>query len=376
MTDTFLAQCPYCHASFRLKRSQLTAARGSVRCGACLKVFNAASQVTAQQLQPDSILSANDGFESLATFNADAAEAEPTRSVTPPPPTANQDPFAKLDLDAELARLEREEQLSKNALNKQRCPAKPQTAVSSQDHWHEEVLAQATARPLAGAHAVSAQKTASTAQPSNKAKPLVPEHEQDDFEPPLTASRSVASQHFIDAPIQLNWRAKKNPWPGRLLWTALSVCAALLLVGQYSVHNFTELARQDSTRPWLEAICPLINCQLPDKVDVRYIKSSNLMVRNHPTFSGALQVDAIIYNRAPFSQPFPLLELTFSNQHDQLIAKRLFTPNEYLAGELAGQHAMPPQVPIHIALEVLNPSSGVLSYQLDFVSPDSPKAQR
>ena len=167
MTDTFLAQCPYCHASFRLKRSQLTVARGSVRCGACLKVFNAASQVTAQQLQPDSILSANDGFESLATFNA--AEAEPTRSVTPPQPTtANQDPFAKLDLDAELARLEREEQLSKNALNKQRCPARPQTAVSSQDDWHEEVLAQATARPLAGLTLCQHKKPQAQRSPATK----------------------------------------------------------------------------------------------------------------------------------------------------------------------------------------------------------------
>ena len=46
MTDTFITQCPHCQTSFRLKHSQLSAARGSVRCGACLQVFNAASQIT------------------------------------------------------------------------------------------------------------------------------------------------------------------------------------------------------------------------------------------------------------------------------------------------------------------------------------------
>lgn len=374
MTDTFLVQCPYCHASFRLQHNQLTAARGSVRCGACLKVFNAASQADAELLQADPLLSAHDGFESLAALSDEAADSMQPVPVTQPHSTASQDPFAKLDLNAELARLEREEQLSKNALNKQRPKAKQHTAATRPDDWPEDLLAQATTRPLAGADAVAAQNTTSAAQPSRKANPFDLEH--DNFNRPITASRPVASRYYVDAPIQLDWRPKKNPWPGRLLWTTLSLCAALLLVGQYTWHNFTELARQDSTRPWLEALCSLIDCQLPDKVDVRYIKSSNLLVRNHPTFSGALQVDAIIYNRAPFAQPFPLLELSFFDQHNQHIAKRQFTPNEYLSGELAGQQSMPPQVPIHIALEVLNPSSGILSYQLDFVSPDVPNAQR
>src|SRR5690606_22588931 len=49
MTDTFITQCPHCQTSFRLKHSQLSAARGSVRCGACLQVFNAARQINPTQ---------------------------------------------------------------------------------------------------------------------------------------------------------------------------------------------------------------------------------------------------------------------------------------------------------------------------------------
>ncbi|WP_432766705.1 DUF3426 domain-containing protein, partial [Pseudomonas aeruginosa] len=60
-------------------------------------------------------------------------------------------------------------------------------------------------------------------------------------------------------------------------------------------------------------LCPEIGCTLPSKVDVEQIRSSNLVVRSHPEFSGALVVDAIIYNRASFSQPFPLLELRFAD---------------------------------------------------------------
>ncbi len=94
------------------------------------------------------------------------------------------------------------------------------------------------------------------------------------------------------------------------------------------------------------------------------------MVRSHPEFSGALLVDAIIYNRASFSQPFPLLKMTFSDLNGTLLASRLFKPQEYLGGELAGQTHMPPQTPIHVALEILEPSGGAVNYNLDFVSPD------
>lgn len=79
------------------------------------------------------------------------------------------------------------------------------------------------------------------------------------------------------------------------------------------------------------------------------------MVRSHPDFNGALIVDAIIYNRAPFTQPFPLLELRFADLNGQLIASRRFKPAEYLSGELAGKGEMPSQVPIHIALDILDP---------------------
>ena len=51
MTDTFITQCPHCQTSFRLQHSQLSAARGSVRCGACLQVFNAARQINPAQSQ-------------------------------------------------------------------------------------------------------------------------------------------------------------------------------------------------------------------------------------------------------------------------------------------------------------------------------------
>lgn len=388
MTDTFITQCPHCQTSFRLKHSQLTAAHGSVRCGACLQVFNAASQINQLSALSNPSVSANDepvlttaapddsdSFLEQANTGSDTFTAEPTDFTNSLLFHDDMDltDLDDLDLDAELARLEQEEQLEQSAANAGALN------TDSDDDWSDDMLAEAAVPPLASTPPQETATEATLTQPDGLASTATKHsRHQDPHTTQLTADTAeiaaavsmTAQRHYANEPIRLNWRPKKKPWKRWLAWSALNLLAVLLLVGQYTHHNFTQLARQDSTRPWLEVLCPLIDCQLPDKVDVQRIKSSNLLVRSHPEFSGALLVDAIIYNRASFAQPFPLLELTFSDQHNQLIAKRSFTPAEYLAGELAGQTQMPPQTPIHIALEVLEPSGGVMSYQLSFISPE------
>ncbi|AOE87683.1 DUF3426 domain-containing protein [Pseudomonas sp. TCU-HL1] len=173
-----------------------------------------------------------------------------------------------------------------------------------------------------------------------------------------------------DEPLQLDWQESRRPWGRWIGWTLLNLFAAGALAIQYIGYHFDELARQDQYRPWFQQICPEIGCQLPSKVDIELIKSSNLVVRSHPEFSGALVVDAILYNRAAFAQPFPLLELRFADINGQLLASRRFKPGEYLSGELAGQAEMPPQTPIHVSLDILDPGTKAVNYSLSFHSPE------
>jgi len=186
-------------------------------------------------------------------------------------------------------------------------------------------------------------------------------------EPPLH-DESLFS--LSEEPLQLDWRQPKTPWSRWLGWGLLNLLGAAALAGQYVWYHFDELARQDRYRPWFEQICPEIGCTLPSKVEISLIKSSNLVVRSHPEFAGALIVDAILYNRAPFAQPFPLLELRFADINGQLLASRRFKPGEYLGGELAGQSEMPPQTPIHVSLDILDPGIKAVNYSLSFHSPE------
>lgn len=118
MTDSFVTQCPHCQTSFRVTHHQLSVARGVVRCGNCLQVFNAAKQLLEQNRAAS---------DRGAAPPAEPAPAAPPLPVAPPvaePPTADENDWAvtaeeldALDLDSELARLER------------RSPAERQAAI-------------------------------------------------------------------------------------------------------------------------------------------------------------------------------------------------------------------------------------------------------
>lgn len=329
-----------------------------------------------------------------------------------------------LDLDEELAKLEEQEmQLSREFLAMESAPKpgehRPHTDDEDPRHdesWAESLIkdeppsrieTQQTARPRPLSEpefkseprpqpATPTGKTESPGLPKPVDKPprerdepeLGDFNEQDDnaeviddgdygiAEPAAKPARSepaLRNDNLLDLsddPLQLDWQQPKKPWGRWIGWGLLNLIAAGVLASQYVIYHFEELARQDQYRPWFETICPEIGCTLPSKVDISQIRSTNLVVRSHPQYMDALMVDAILYNRAPFAQPFPLLELRFADLNGQLIASSRFRPSEYLSGELAGRDEMPPQTPIHISLEIKDPGSRAVNYSLSFHSPE------
>ncbi|EJL01747.1 MULTISPECIES: DUF3426 domain-containing protein [Pseudomonas] len=409
MTDSFVTQCPHCHTSFRVSHAQLSVARGVVRCGSCLQVFNAARQLleqrTARQDAPPA-----------------AAPAKPAAEAPPRAISQKQWSAAELDLDdldKELARLERRDRTSGSTGRRREDNLSAQRSPSSdeQDTWPDSLYSESSSEraeavlltpaepfePHEPARPPRTEPSLSLAleplEPDDE--PVVPlrlapddepeehlerlsatdDHDHDEEPEPAPPLRKARERHepgiraealhdLDDDPLQLDWRKRRSPWGRRLLWGLLILLAAAALGGQYIAYHFEELARQDQYRPWFLQVCPTLGCDVPSKVDIAKIKSSNLVVRSHPEFSGALVVDAIIYNRAPFSQPFPLLELRFADLNGHLIASRRFKPGEYLGGDLEGRGEMPPQTPIHIALDILDPGPKAVNYSLSFHSPE------
>jgi len=429
---SFVTQCPHCQTGFRVSRTQLAAAHGVVRCGACMELFNA-----ARYLQGEDDLSDAAPRPTAAVPPSPAAPAQ-ARTAPSAIPTAKDSTLwihddldlDSLDLDEELAKLERQElELSREFLEltppprNNHHPRLDDESTDDDEVWAEQLLRAESDTPVTpvplqqptliaepSPDATDLQFTPVTderpAPPSPLASPrgpfterlestdrvepvfdrLIEPNEPNDELPrasmvddstnggaPLAADhrgREAPLFELDDEPLQLDWEARRRPWGRWLGWGLLNVIALLALAGQYVAYNFDDLARQDEYRPWLERICPAVGCTLPARVDISQIKSSNLVVRSHPDFAGALVVDAIIYNRASFAQPFPLLEIRFADLNGQTLARRTFKPGEYLSGELAGQREMPSQIPIHIALDILDPGAQAVNYSLSFRSPE------
>ncbi|MBV7548492.1 DUF3426 domain-containing protein [Pseudomonas sp. PDM26] len=414
MTDSFVTQCPHCQTSFRVSHAQLSVARGVVRCGSCLQVFNAARQLleqadkeppAAKPLPPEQPL-----------------EASPPRAISQKQWSATELDLDSLDLDEELARLEQREIQPTTELGRHRDDSlsarRDSAGQDDEEPWSDSLFSESAADRAQLDEPLESLETpeptvepgkASRTEPSLSLEPddlddephpphlrlhdpldaplnherlsAADENETDDNLPsiePLRKRRERSEpgvraevlQDLTDDPLQLDWQKRRSPWGRRLLWLLLVLIAAGALAGQYIAYHFDELARQDQYRPWFQQLCPQIGCTVPSKVDIAKIKSSNLVVRSHPEFNGALVVDAIIYNRAPFSQPFPLLELRFADLNGHLIASRRFKPGEYLNGDLEGMAEMPPQTPIHIALDILDPGAKAVNYSLSFHSPE------
>jgi predicted Zn finger-like uncharacterized protein len=408
MTDSFVTQCPHCQTSFRVSHAQLSVARGVVRCGSCLQVFNAAKQLLEQ--------AGKEPVAPVAPAIVEAPEPAEPRAISQKQWTAAELDLDSLDLDEELARLEQREIQPTTEFTRHRedtLSARRDTA-ETEEPWSDSLFSESAAdraqtdeEDLPELELVPSKP--SRTEPSLSLEPVEPEDEaappqlrlHDPLDTPVhherlsaTASdehdddlpsieplrkrrersepgvRADVLQDLTDDPLQLDWQKRRSPWARRLFWLLLIVLGAGALVGQYVAYHFDELARQDQYRPWFQQLCPQIGCTVPSKVDIAKIKSSNLVVRSHPEFNGALVVDAIIYNRAPFSQPFPLLELRFADLNGHLIASRRFKPGEYLGGDLEGMAEMPPQTPIHIALDILDPGAKAVNYSLSFHSPE------
>ena len=155
------------------------------------------------------------------------------------------------------------------------------------------------------------------------------------------------------------------PRRGRGLAWALGVLVLLgCFVAQYVWFNLEQLAGYEALRPHLERLCDRADCRLPLRRDLGRLELENRHVRTHPSAPNALQVDAIIVNRAPFGQIYPIVQLTLLDLNGAPVASRGFLPSEYLPRDLLGG-LMAPGQPIGIILEVTDPG-GVSGFEFTF----------
>ncbi len=153
-----------------------------------------------------------------------------------------------------------------------------------------------------------------------------------------------------------------------LLLVHLTTAAALLaVISGLLLYLFREPLKESRTvRPWQEAMCGLIGCQLPELRDPGKLAAVAKVVITHPQYQGALRADLSLQNRASFAQPFPTIRLTFLDKDEREVAGRDFKPEDYLVGPLAGKRLMQPMVPEQIVLEITDPDPAAVTFRFSY----------
>jgi predicted Zn finger-like uncharacterized protein len=153
----------------------------------------------------------------------------------------------------------------------------------------------------------------------------------------------------------------------RLLWTVI----ALLLAGAAGLQVLwferdAVLARYPQLRPRAEQLCAQLGCTVLRRRDLAAIVVVNRDVRDHPRYEDTLLVNATISNGAAFAQPFPRIELAFSDTNGRVIAARTFAAREYLDASMVTQRGMEPDTPVHVVLEIAGVDAGAASFEIGF----------
>jgi len=141
----------------------------------------------------------------------------------------------------------------------------------------------------------------------------------------------------------------------------------LLLGLQWVYFNRDALAADDRWRPLLERGCSVAHCDLPLRVDLSHIDIIGHNVRKHPAMRDVLLISLAFENRAEFIQPYPLLEVSFTDQSGNPVAMRRFRPAEYLDTSVEPEDGMATASPVQVGLEVIDPGDTVVSFQFAFL---------
>lgn len=392
MTD-MVTQCPQCETNFHVTEEQLQIAKGAVRCGGCLHIFMAAEH----QPNSDSDNSTTDSDE-FPVLEDNSSEQHDNDFMIDDTEVQTSLDDGMLDEIDQLIGDPDDDQFSTGFMDLN--PDDKDAALFSTDtprddtvvedeSWAEQLLDADETRASNGnsdfAAVMEQAQQDSIEQPATEQQSLddefaLPEEEADEpqaefiiSDEPLTAGERTGEQdndstevllaNIQPEPVIFTDKGSNKRWLG-LLWFLLVLLALSGLAGQYIYSNFEQLAKDPKYRGLFALACGQLHCSLPEQRELKLIRTSNLIVRSHPGSSNALIMDAMITNHAVFPQPYPVLELRFTNMSGDVVANGQFKPEQYLAGELQGKQTMASRQPIHITLTLADPGEQAVNYQL------------
>ncbi|MBK4733482.1 DUF3426 domain-containing protein [Noviherbaspirillum pedocola] len=383
-------RCPHCRTTFRVVQDQLKLRGGLVRCGACKEIFNGVENLLrptqppqeraekpvepeSAQHQPGANGAAGDD---MATRNAPQSD-NTDKAVAPPdagpdtaqPPSEDAASAATVpapsSIPTEPVAGQPPDPLLRMTLMDFSHAYEDQPGDESENRHEDQPTNQANVQ----AESVSAPASISMPGPVPTTIMTAPHPMQADFAlPRMPAQRAPMPSANDDELGRAIDELKRKPWRGtqakparpdedaidaldsnepqfiahatrrerrdrttNIALGAGSAVLALLLLFQALYTWRVELASTlPGAAPLLKRGCALFGCHigLPARIDQVTIESSELQALPNATDTFALI--ALLRNRASVAQQWPNLELTLNDVDEHAIARRVFTPRDYL----------------------------------------------
>lgn len=161
--------------------------------------------------------------------------------------------------------------------------------------------------------------------------------------------------------------------PGRripLVFWALGDVALLLLLGlQLAYFYRDELAQYPELRPPLLAFCERLDCEIRERRDVSQVEIlEQTRIAPHPKYENVLRIHVVLVNRAAYAQNYPLIEVGLTDSGGNLLARRAFSPGQYLEPS-AVEGRLLPNIVASAQLNVTNPNNKAVGYEVRLVTP-------
>ncbi|MDA8384593.1 MAG: DUF3426 domain-containing protein [Betaproteobacteria bacterium] len=313
--------CPHCRTVFRITLEQLSARQGDVRCGHCAQVFNAFDALVSQGAPAP-----QDRFEAQphATHPPDATPAPRAGAEVPPAPAEAAAPEA-MDWP------ELPPPWDAGEADRSLAPVGEAEIVLGPPAEGPGETAAGAAEGLGPSPAFEAWPTADTIV----LEPLAPEHAPGDE---LPASDVILLEPLAPEPDDKSPREEEEEprrararkgIPGWVLALG-SFLSALALAGQLAyVYRVALAARLPAVEPALAAGCALLGCSIPLPHEINRISIDSYEMTAQPNQPSVVVLRATLRNAAPYPEAFPLLELTLTNDANQVLARRILRPVDY-----------------------------------------------
>ena len=202
---------------------------------------------------------------------------------------------------------------------------------------------------------------------------MAAQFEEQENLPEQLSEENLRAVRDVDTVLELE---QKDPTDSSRAVTLAVIALLLTLIasGVFFWIRMPQLSQDPRFRNHYEMVCNLLGCRLPDYLNPARVEISNLVVRSHPQLENSLELTAVFRNAAQFPQPFPTIELTFSDLSNRSLMIFEFLPDEYLPQALRGTQLMPVDAPVQITLDLADPGSNAVNYQMTFkAAPPRPR---